>query len=356
MLQTQQSVLRKFFYPVMPMSKLQECPQTITLFGEKIVLWLDEEGKPAAAIDRCCHRTAKLSKGFVQKGCVVCPYHGWSFNRDGKCTYFPQSQLEDPPKAYKIKSYRCKEGYGYAWVALEEPLTDIPVFKRSDDPTFRKIDQFNEVIHCSALRLMENSFDGAHVAFVHHNTFGDMSDPIPPRIDITKKEWGFETYTELNVTNKLNDKVKALSVEGETTERKVHGHWFMPFIRQSDMTYPNGLVHSIVTCATPIDDQSCTLIQFVYRSDKEEDVPAEKIIAFDRAVVDEDMVVLENTEFDIPLDLKMRLETHMFSDQPGIVMREMLLELLAGHGEKEVMLPKDPSAVTITVLEKTNSN
>lgn len=355
MLQTKQPVLRKFYYPVMPMSQLQDGPQSVTIFGEKIVLWLDTEGKPAAAIDRCCHRTARLSKGYVEKGCVVCPYHGWTFNRDGKCTYFPQSQLEDPPKAYKIKSYRCEERYGYAWVALDEPLTGVPEFMRADDPSFRQIDQFYHVIHCAGMRLMENSFDGAHVAFVHHNTFGDRNDPVPPKITITKSEWGFDTYSELNVTNKLNEKVKALNVEGETTVRVIRGRWFMPFIRQSDMTYPNGLVHSIVTCATPIDDQSCLLVQFVFRSDTEADVPAEKVIAFDRAVVAEDMEVLESTEYDMPLDVKLRQETHMYSDQPGIVMREMLLDLLAKHGEQETRLPLDSAAVTVTVLERTTA-
>jgi phenylpropionate dioxygenase-like ring-hydroxylating dioxygenase large terminal subunit len=355
MLQAQQPVLRKFYYPVLPVSHLGNGPQSITMLGEKVVLWLDENGNPAAAIDRCCHRTAKLSGGTVENGCVVCPYHGWSFNRDGKCTYFPQSQLEDPPKAYKIKAYRCEERYGYVWVALDEPLMGIPEFKRADDPSFRQIDQFYEVIHCAGMRLMENSFDGAHVAFVHHNTFGDKNDPVPPKIKITPNAWGFETFTELGVTNKLNDKVKAINVEGATTTRTVSGQWFMPFIRQSDMTYPNGLVHSIVTCSTPIDNDSCLLVQFVYRSDTEADVPAATVIAFDRAVVDEDMAVLESTESDFPLDIRMRMETHMYSDQPGILMREMLLKLLADHGEAEATRPRDPLALTVTILEKAKS-
>ncbi len=341
MLQTRQTVLRKFFYPVAPVSHLVDGPKSLRIFGEYIVVWLDERNQPAAAVDRCCHRSAKLSIGTLREGCIVCPYHGWTFDRDGKCVYFPQSQLENPPKVYKIKAYHCEERYGYAWVALDEPLAEIPVFKRSDDKEFRQIDEFYHVIHCSALRLMENSFDNAHIAFVHHRTFGDNQDPIPAENEIVEGELGFDMYSEVRVTNKLNEKIKSINVTGKETVRKTHSRWFMPFIRQTDITYPSGLVHSIVTCATPIDDASCMLTQFVFRSDKEADVPAESVIAFDRAVVAEDMAVLESTDPDVPLDLKLRMETHMHSDKPGILMREMLLKLLQRHGEAEVLSQPD---------------
>ncbi|RTE11769.1 aromatic ring-hydroxylating oxygenase subunit alpha [Paenibacillus whitsoniae] len=353
MLQTEQNVLRKFYYPVMPIGDLKEGPKSIQLFGEPVVVWLDEQGKPAAAIDRCCHRTAKLSLGEVRQGCIVCPYHGWTFNRDGKCTYFPQSQLDNPPKVYKIKSFYCEEKYGYVWIALDEPLRGIPEFSRYGDPGIRQIHQFHEVIHCSALRLMENSFDTAHIAFVHHNTFGDNQDPIPPEFELVPNETGFDMYYDVPVTNKLNKNIKAINVDGDTTVRKVHGTWHMPFIRQLDMTYPTGLVHSIITCATPRDDHSCTLIQFVFRNDTEAEVPASTIIAFDRAVVDEDMVILESTESNVPLDLTLRMETHMHADKPGILMREMLLKLLAEHGEKE-SLPqlRTPQVYEMKIIER----
>lgn len=335
MLQTKQPIFRSFYYPVLPISALRDGPRSFMLMGEPIVLWLDDEGRPAAAIDRCCHRTAKLSKGWLREGCIVCPYHGWTFDRNGKCTWFPQSELEDPPKVYKIRGYRCEERYGYAWVALDEPLTGIPEFRYSADSNFRKIDEFYEVIPCAAFRLMENSFDAAHVNFVHKNTFGDMDNPIPPKVTLQAKDWGFEAYMEIPVHNKLNEEVQALNMREARTVRKQVSEWFMPFIRQTSITYPTGLIHSIVTCATPIDDRSCQLVQFVYRNDGESDVPAASVIAFDRRVVDEDMDVLETTEHNVSLDIKKKAENHMLSDQPGILMRKMLLELFEKHGELE---------------------
>ena len=85
MLVTKQPVLRRFWYAVMPMAKLDAGPQPFTLLGEDIVLWKQADGKPAAVRDRCCHRTAKLSCGFYQDGNLACGYHGWTYDRTGRC-------------------------------------------------------------------------------------------------------------------------------------------------------------------------------------------------------------------------------------------------------------------------------
>src|SRR5215470_6410581 len=38
----------------------------------------------------CCHRTVKLSLGFVEDGHLVCGYHGWTYRSDGVCVRIPQ--------------------------------------------------------------------------------------------------------------------------------------------------------------------------------------------------------------------------------------------------------------------------
>ncbi|WP_263975626.1 Rieske 2Fe-2S domain-containing protein [Leptolyngbya sp. 7M] len=61
----------------MPLTHLADgTPQSFELLGQRIVLWLDTNGNPAAVADRCCHRSARLSLGQVVNGCIRCPYHG----------------------------------------------------------------------------------------------------------------------------------------------------------------------------------------------------------------------------------------------------------------------------------------
>ena len=333
MLLTQQPVLRRFWYAVMPIASLQNSPQAFTLLGQRLVLWLDSDGKPAATEDRCCHRSAQLSKGQVIDGNIRCPYHGWSFDGTGACVKVPQLTSDAIPRTYKVSGYRCRERYGYVWVCLGEPLHDLPDIPEAADTAFRQIHEFDETWHASGLRMMENSFDSAHGNFVHARSWGDMSNPVPPPIDdITETETGFVMKNWVAVLNPDLQK-QNLGIQDEKTIRTNERRWFMPFARTLKIQYPNGLIHLIFSAATPIDDQTSQLIQFCCRNDTEADAKAADVIAFDRIVTQEDREILETTDYDAPLDP--REEQHMASDKPGILMRHKLAALLKAHGEVE---------------------
>jgi phenylpropionate dioxygenase-like ring-hydroxylating dioxygenase large terminal subunit len=343
MLVTQQPVLKRFWYPVMPISNLMaKMPLSFKLLGQKLALWLDSDGQPVAVRDRCCHRTAQLSKGKVIDGYIQCAYHGWVFNGQGACVRVPQlsnqqtAQAHDKhniPVGYKVDSFKCAERYGYVWVCLDDnPLLPIPVIPEAEDPHNRLIPQCYDLWQCSGLRVMENSFDNAHFSFVHSASFGSIEQPKPAPSEITPLESGLVIKSEVPVINPPAQQ-KNLGMTEAFTTRFVESTWYMPFSRTLKITYPNGLLHSIFTAATPVSDRSSQIVQFCVRNDKETDVRAEDIIAFDRQVVLEDKVVLETTDFDTPLDVT--IEQHMSSDRPGIVMRHKLIALLKQHGETE---------------------
>lgn len=335
MLVTKQPVLRRFWYPVAPVGLLQDGPKPFRLLGEDIVLWLDGAGTPCAVADRCCHRTAQLSCGFVENGALVCGYHGWTFDGSGACIRIPQAKDPTRKVNFKVPSFRAALRYGHVWVCLGEPLADIPFFEEADQPGFRRIDQFYETWRCAGLRLMENSFDNSHIAFVHRETFGNVEEPEPAAIEVNETPEGLEFKSEIPVVNRELGGTVTGTGSGQTV-RHTHAKWYLPFTRKLGITYPSGLKHSIVTSATPIDDASSMIVQFVFRSDSEEQVKAADIIAFDRKVTAEDRPVLESTEYDVPLNKASGREFHMPSDKPGLIMRRRLLDLLRAHGEAEV--------------------
>jgi phenylpropionate dioxygenase-like ring-hydroxylating dioxygenase large terminal subunit len=335
MLVTKQPTLRRFWYPVIPVDGLEEGPKPFTLLAERIVVWKDGDGQLSALEDRCCHRTAALSRGYYDGGMLVCGYHGWTYDRSGRCVRIPQLQRDGVPESARVRSYPAAERYGYAWVCLDEaPLLGIPEIEEWDDPAFRRIPQFYEVWRCAGLRLMENSFDNAHVNFVHRGTFGDPCDAGETRFELFEEPYGFRTRTEFLV-KQTELAARMNRIEGEKTVRRIEGTWFMPFIRRAHIAYPSGLRHVIVTAATPIDDAHSQIIQFCLRSDREDDVPAADAIAFDRKVTEEDRYILESTDHDVPLADPAR-ERNMASDKLGILMRKRLLSLLREHGEEDV--------------------
>lgn len=326
---TQTPVLRRFWYPVMPLAHLAAGPKPFRLLGQDIVLWVDGEGRPSALEDRCCHRTAKLSKGFYANGFLACGYHGWEFDAAGTVMRVPQRPVDKQGRTnMRVPAFHCASRYGYVWVALEEPLFDIPDFEEEAEGC-RRIDEFYETWQCAGLRVMENSFDNAHFAFVHRASFGDQGHPEPAKLEVEEYEDGFLFRSEVPVRNPALQK-ELLKMESDTTVRHMRARWYAPFLRKLRITYPNGLVHAIITAATPIDDRSSQIVQFVYRNDTEADAPAAKVIAFDRQVTEEDREILESTDWDVPLD-QTGLEMNMPSDRPGVIMRRQLLALIEKH-------------------------
>ncbi len=338
MLVTKQPVLRRFWYPVVPMAHLSyDRPQRFELLGERLVLWLDSNGKPSAAVDRCCHRSARLSNGQVVDGCIRCPYHGWAFDRQGACVDVPQlEEGRSIPASYRIQAYPCTDRYGYIWVCLDHnPLQPIPEIPEAEDANLRFIPQFYERWECSGLRIMENSFDNAHFSFVHYASFGDQHQPLPASLQVIPTDHGLTVKTKVEVVNPPLQQ-KNLQIAEAVTVRTMHSNWYVPFVRTLKITYPNGVMHMIFTAATPINDRTSQVIQFCVRNDTEEDASTEGIIAFDRQVTLEDRSVLESTDYDAPLDT--HAEQHMESDRVGILMRHRLAALLRDHGETEVTL------------------
>ncbi len=335
MLTTKQKVLRRFWYATHKLSELESGPKPFRLMGEDIVLFLDEAGEPAALQDRCCHRTAKLSKGWVNEGKIVCGYHGWTYDRSGILTGIPQFPANQPLPKVGVRAYHCEARYGYAWVCLDEPLQPIPVVPQENMTGFRRIHQFHEVWKSAPLRLMENSFDTAHLSFVHKGTFGQLDRPKPEKYTLDETDWGFEG----EVIAPVNNPPHALRITGTAdpeTRRHMRSAWFMPFCRKLDIEYPSGIRHIIFNSATPIDDGTMLVAQILFRNDTEADCSTQELIDWDAAIIEEDRGMLEATDPDAPLDLTMKAEAHMPSDRPGIIMRRKLLQLLKDHGEAEV--------------------
>jgi phenylpropionate dioxygenase-like ring-hydroxylating dioxygenase large terminal subunit len=337
MLVTQQPVLRRFWYAILPMQMLDDGPQPFTLLGEKIVLWKKADGSPAAVRDRCCHRTAMLSKGFVDGDHIVCGYHGWTYDCSGACVRIPQQAADAaiPPGA-RVPAYHCVEKYGYAWVALEDPLRPIPEFPEEASGRHRRILQFYQRWGTSPVRMMENSFDNAHFSYVHKANFGLFDQPQPAGYRFEETDYGFEAETLVPIRNPP----ESHRITG-TTEPVTHRHlvnrYYLPFARRFGCHYPaSGIDHVIYNCATPIDDGNMMLAQWLYRSDTEEDCPAQALIDWDEAITKEDREILEATDPDACIDPRRRVEVHMASDKPGLIIRRQLMALLEAHGETEV--------------------
>lgn len=101
------------------------------------------------------------------------------------------------------------------------------------------------------------------------------------------------------------------------------------------MEYPSGIRHIIFNCATPVSDGQIQVVQLLFRNDTEADCSAQELIDYDAAIIAEDKEMLESTDPDAIVDMSRKIEMHMPSDRPGILMRKRLLDLLQSHNEEE---------------------
>jgi phenylpropionate dioxygenase-like ring-hydroxylating dioxygenase large terminal subunit len=95
-----------YWYIAAAGSELKEKPIKLKVEGESLVLWRDRAGKPQALRDRCAHRGMALSAGKVVDGCIQCPYHGYTYDGEGRPIRFSSIRAFSGMKT----RIRCRRG------------------------------------------------------------------------------------------------------------------------------------------------------------------------------------------------------------------------------------------------------
>jgi nitrite reductase/ring-hydroxylating ferredoxin subunit len=161
------------WYPVFDGTKLKRGKTVgITRLGERLVLWRGDGGKAVCMADRCPHRAAQLSLGWVREGCLVCPFHGLRFDSTGRCVTIPANGEGQPvPRGFDLPTRLVREAHGliWYWYGDAEPASETPWFPEAPEPGPRTSTVQREYA-VSYLRVMENLGDMHHVPFVHRAT------------------------------------------------------------------------------------------------------------------------------------------------------------------------------------------
>ncbi len=314
-------VFRRYWYPVAHVEELASGPVQRLLLGQELVVWSPAPGIVSAADNRCPHRDARLSTGWIEPCGLVCPYHGWAFGEDGAATRIPQLPAGAPyPPRAALTTYRAAERYGWVWVALEDPLLPICDLPEIDELGWRVVDEPDSMWQCAAVLLIDNNIDPAHIAYVHRGSFGTPSRPEVPLPEVELRDDGLRVDYRIAVEGRPGDPTSTV----RTTTNHLHG----PLLFISRITYPDGVVHLMVKAAVPETATRTRQLQMVVRSDREQDRPADDIRAFDAQVWAEDQAVLDHCWPDYRLDLVDNV--HLKTDRASIEYRRWLRQHVDG--------------------------
>jgi nitrite reductase (NADH) small subunit/3-phenylpropionate/trans-cinnamate dioxygenase ferredoxin subunit len=86
------------FYPVCRVSDLAEGEARMVQAADKLIAVFCHEGQYFAIDDTCPHMGDSLSRGYVEKGIVTCPWHAWRFRlSDGAWADNPRIKIGSYP-------------------------------------------------------------------------------------------------------------------------------------------------------------------------------------------------------------------------------------------------------------------
>lgn len=286
------------------------------LLGEELVLWR-LQGKVIAWQDLCVHRGTRLSKGSVQAGCLVCPYHGWTYDENGRCVRIPAHPDQTPPTKAVVQTYQAREAYGLIWVTLGQPQHDLPPFPEWSRPDYRKVLAGPYPINASGPRIVENFLDVAHFPFVHEGTLGVRSHP---EIADYEAEIGPEGVVARNVRIYQPDPYGTGQPDWVAYTYRALRPLTAYLLKET--AGPN---LSILLTITPHDVVESTAWMWMAMNYGHE-IPAEELVAWQDGIFAQDRPIVESQRPELlPLDLQ--AELHLRSDRTAIAYRKWLNEL-----------------------------
>ena len=316
--------LRHYWHPVAVCDDVTAVPVQVKLLGEPIVLYRDGDGLVALR-DKCVHRGVALSGGCIRDGLLMCPYHGWQYDRTGKVAHIPALGAGGSiPSQAAVAAYEVREAYGAVWVAPDTPAAGLPPWPdddwASDDWHVFMVGTW--VWQSSAGRMLENAIDFAHFNFVHEG-FTELADgPFIKPFDVTVTDDGMRyayndsvllrDYT-LHLPFTLHDRKSVVATTGGVT-----------WSEQGDSKA--GDVTTITFIASPTDRAETLIFVWLSRNHSFDTPDADFGAGFNEVMEQDRLVVEAQDPAELPLDPREELHLKL-ADSGSIVYRRLLREL-----------------------------
>ncbi|MGF1490193.1 MAG: Rieske 2Fe-2S domain-containing protein [Prochloraceae cyanobacterium] len=213
----------KQWYPLAVLEFLDPArPHSIQLLGKDLVIWRDKRGLWNCFADVCPHRAVPLSEGRIESdGTLLCAYHAWRFNSEGKCVSIPQSKNKDiefkncsNPKSCATV-YPTLERLGLLWVWGEPGERGLLESKLRSPRIISELEENSDKVVklCWNIRdlpygwdyFMENVSDPAHVPVSHHGIMGSRYEDAKYYDLIRERELSTQEGFSFGITPTSNE-------------------------------------------------------------------------------------------------------------------------------------------------------
>ena len=169
----------------------------IDIAGQPVLLTRTKDGSVKAFANVCRHRGMKLCQpGEPGTGRIVCPYHAWTYDVDGRLFALPRPEIFPglDKKQFGLLELPCVESGGLVWVGLDAKTP--PDFAAVQGELAADFDAFNIrnlflydkavfKVNANWKLIMDSMLDSYHVTRLHRNSlaqFGVDSENMIDRI------------------------------------------------------------------------------------------------------------------------------------------------------------------------------
>jgi phenylpropionate dioxygenase-like ring-hydroxylating dioxygenase large terminal subunit len=293
------------------------------LLGVELVLWHDGQ-RIHAWLDQYRHRGAKLSLGKVRDECLVCPYHGWSYDSSGICTLIPAHLTQTSSFAAKAQVYPVQVRYDLVWVCLGAPQRPVPAFPEGDNPCFRQVLAGPYRFRAYATRVLENFLDVGHYPFVH----ASFMDPA------TRFEMADYQVTLTDTVPVAKDiGVRRIWRAGPNGTGEVGVMYSYRVLRPLTAHYTKayaGERFSMMDTVTPVDEGE-SLVWSVMALNYSTGDSDEALLDYQDRATGQDVAIVESQRPQL-LPLNLEQEIHVPSDRLAVAYRQWLKKLGLKYG------------------------
>ena len=256
------------------------------------------DGRLLAADVACPHKGARLSAGCVRDGELMCPYHGWRFDRNGACQSIPS--LVEPNAAKQalahLRTYAVQERYGFIWVQLDPTpaatgiVPSLPEVPEFEDSRWTYVVGPSMAFETGWRREVENYLDMTHFAFAHATTLGKAADHRLPPMDIKEMpDGGFQMDAPFPALTSPAEPPGKLQSAHHRSQRG-----YLPNFTTIRQTFTDGDERVLLHVPSPRTRTSCNVFWSLAISPGFDGPPPATQIEFAVRVLDEDRLMCEN--------------------------------------------------------------
>ena len=158
---------------------------TLELAGQPIMVVRSKDGQLRAQSNVCLHRMSTLLEGRGNKSSIVCPYHAWTYELNGKLRAAPamDKNLSFCKQEKHLPSVRCEEWLGWIMITLNDSADSVTEVLSGVEELVGDfgMENYQETFfethtwNTNWKVLAENFMESYHLPVCHKGTIGGLS-------------------------------------------------------------------------------------------------------------------------------------------------------------------------------------